>query len=261
MALRSMAPSLSSLADISGRIGGASTGLLNDVLSFVFPPECVVCEKRLADLERYYCDACRDLAEDLSVPLCPSCRSGLLDLRRGCSVCRGCSPISALWACGVFDRFYRPIVHAVKYQGLLPIARMMAGLLASRISESIHRPIIDLLVPVPLHWTRKRERGFNQSLIIACELASRLGLPVAKNALRRVRKTLDQTGLSAQARITNVKGAFRVREFEVLARKRVLLVDDVTTTGATLNEAAGELRKAGCRNVFAAVIAVASYGK
>ena len=238
----------------------ASGVILNDLLNFIFPPECIVCENRLVDDERYFCATCRNLADDILFPVCPECRTEVTDLRTGCRNCKGTNPISVLWTCGTFDQFYRPVVHGIKYEGLLPLVSMMSEIIFSRLTETLGSSFIDAIVPVPLHWTRLRERGFNQSEQIADELGRQLDQPVLSNALKRVKKTLDQTGLSAQARIENMKGAFKIKDAGAVAGKRILLIDDVTTTGATLNEAAGELRRAGCRNVFAAVIAMASYG-
>ncbi len=244
----------------SARLPGVSTGILSDLLDFIFPPECIVCEKRLSGKEAYYCEACRAVADDIHHPICPGCRNGVAEVHAGCKSCKGCNPISMLWTCGSFDQFYRPVVHGIKYQGLLPLAIAMAEILASRIGEFSDRRIFDFIVPVPLHWTRRRQRGFNQSSVVAYELAKRLHLPVVTDVLKRVKRTLDQTGLSAEERVWNMHGAFTARTTEAIAGKRALLIDDVTTTGATLNEAARELRAAGCKNVFAAVIAIASYG-
>jgi ComF family protein len=162
-----------------------------------------------------------------------------------------------LWACGVFDSFYRAVVHGLKYDGLLPLAKDVGGVLAERFSAYDNIPKIDAIVPIPLHWTRKRQRGFNQSELIAKVLGERLQLPVSSKILERIRKTLDQTGLSAKERVENMRGAFAAGSRLDMTGQRVLLVDDVTTTGATLFEAAKVLREAGCRDVYAAVIAVA----
>ncbi len=252
--------STTSIASVTYKAIKASNAILNDLLNFIFPPECIVCENRLAENERYFCTTCRNLADDIRFAVCLECRTEITDLRIGCSNCEGTNPISILWACGTFDQFYRPVVHGIKYEGLRPLVSMMSEIIFSRLDETPGSTIIDAIVPVPLHWTRLRERGFNQSEQIADEVGRRLDLPVLAHALKRVKKTLDQTGLSAQARIENMKGAFKIRNADAVAGKRILLIDDVTTTGATLNEAAGELRRAGCRNVYAAVIAMASYG-
>jgi ComF family protein len=241
---------------ISKRALGAVRTLADDLLRFVFYPECIVCEKPLASGELYYCEKCRDLAMHTEPPMCPVCR-GEIDVSRLKAGCRCESPISVLFACGVFDTFYRAVVHGLKYDGLLPLARHTGEVLAERLAGIDKSPRIDVIVPIPLHWTRRRQRGFNQSELIAKVLGERLQIPVSSRMLERIRKTLDQTGLSAKERVENMRGAFSMGRHSDVEGLQVLLVDDVTTTGATLFEAAGVLRAAGCRNVFAAVIAVA----
>lgn len=240
-------------------VKSVAKGLLNDLLDFVFPPECLVCECRLARNEHFFCDKCRELADDIEYSICPSCRGEIEKVKVGCRSCRDRNPITVIWACGSFDQFYRPIVHGIKYHSLIPLARVMSDMIVSRIDQAEAFRLLDVIVPIPLHWTRQRDRGFNQSEMLANELGESLGIPVFPKALTRIRKTLDQTGLSAEARLENMKGAFRVKNADQIVKKRALLVDDVTTTGATLNEAARVLRDAGCRNVYAAVIAVASH--
>lgn len=240
-------------------VKSVARGLFNDILDFIFPPECLVCECRLAGHERFFCEECRELADDIEYSICPSCRGEIEQVKVGCRSCRGGNPITALWACGSFDQFYRPIVHGIKYHSLIPLTRIMSDIIVSRIDKAEARRFLDVAVPIPLHWTRQRDRGFNQSEILANELGKSLDIPVLTKALTRIKKTLDQTGLSAEARLENMKGAFQVKNADEIAKRRVLLVDDVTTTGATLNEAARVLRDSGCRNVYGAVIAVASH--
>jgi len=231
--------------------------MADDILRFIFFPECIVCEKPLSREEAYFCEKCHALAMETSEPMCPVCRGEIVHGRRSCSECESESSFSILWGCGVFDSFHRAIIHGIKYEGLLPLASMAAETLAERLEKRSHLPRVDWIIPIPLHWTRRRQRGFNQSELIAKSLGEQLGLPVSLKALERVRKTLDQIGLSAKERVENMRGAFATGSRIDLSGQTVLLVDDVTTTGATLNEAAKELRNAGCKNVFAAVIAVA----
>lgn len=234
------------------------SGLIDDLLRFVFHPECLLCGKPLSRVQEYFCEECRASAEEMQKPLCPLCRAEIDDASVGCKSCVEREPISILWTCGLFDDFHRSLVHAIKYSGLTPLAVEMGVSIADRIAATGKVPRIDVIVPVPLHWTRKKKRGFNQCDCIAEGVAISLGIAVSTRALSRKRRTLDQTGLSSQERIRNMQGAFEARRAEDVRGKRVLLIDDVTTTGATLNEAAEALRLAGCRNVYAAVIAVAS---
>ncbi|MFH1892692.1 MAG: ComF family protein [Candidatus Zixiibacteriota bacterium] len=242
---------------IAKRAAVLAKSMADDILRFIFFPECIVCEKPLSRQEAYFCEKCHDLAMETPEPMCPICRGEIAVGRRSCRECESESSISILLGCGVFDSFHRAIVHGIKYEGLLPLVTIAAETLAERLEKQSHLPSVDWIVPIPLHWTRRRQRGFNQSELIANSLGEKLGLPVSLRVLERVRRTLDQTGLNAKERVENMRGAFATCSRIDLSGRTILLVDDVTTTGATLNEAAKELRKAGCKNVFAAVIAVA----
>jgi ComF family protein len=133
----------------------------------------------------------------------------------------------------------------------------MGRKLAESMMHEGKRPAIDLIVPIPLHWTRHRQRGYNQSFIISSPIGNAISVPVMDDIMYRKRRTRDQTGLSAAERALNLRGAFALRKSDAVIGSRVLLVDDVTTTGATLSEAAKTLLEAGCRSVTAAVVAAA----
>jgi ComF family protein len=156
-----------------------------------------------------------------------------------------------VFAYGVFEEPLRELVHLFKYGGVTALARPLGRLL--RLAVPRDRGF-DLIVPTPLHWRRRWTRGYNQAMLLARELAPALGLkPV--NALRRTRATSTQAGLSRTARRANVAGAFVVRDPSRIHGRRVLLVDDVMTTGATLRACAAALKRAGARSVSIAVLA------
>jgi ComF family protein len=141
------------------------------------------------------------------------------------------------------------VVHELKYAG----RRRAAGRLAEALLEDAAvRTLVetsDVLVPVPLHPRRLRERGFNQSALLACEISRRAGMPTCPEALVRRLDTVPQTGLSAAARRRNVREAFAVRRRASVAGRTVTLVDDVFTTGATALACARQLAQAGAREV------------
>ena len=149
----------------------------------------------------------------------------------------------------------REAVHALKYHGRHGVAATLAALLAPAVASLLQEG--DLLVPVPLHPTRERARGYNQAAILASELQYLLPVEVAPAALRRTRATADQTALSAVQRAANVRGAFTAQA-DVVSGRRVWLLDDVYTTGATLRAGARAMRDAGAREVRGAVVAIAS---
>lgn len=159
-----------------------------------------------------------------------------------------------LRACGYFEGPLRDAVHRLKFSNERYLARPLAGLMASTWRYS---PLpAELLLPVPLYPDRLAERGYNQSALLAREAGRLLGLPILESSLRRVRDTPPQMGLPRAQRLVNLEGAFVCSEDGVRGR-RVCLVDDVTTTGATLGACAAALREVGAKAVYALVLAKA----
>ncbi|GAX62065.1 amidophosphoribosyltransferase [Candidatus Scalindua japonica] len=134
----------------------------------------------------------------------------------------------------------------------------LATPLASLLVNLLHQEVIgeiDLIVPVPLHWKKKQERGFNQSELMAKEISKKLSIPISINNLHRVKNTLSQTQLSRSQRQKNVKDAFKIKNPEIFIKKNVLLVDDVLTTGITASECAKSLKNTGTSKVFLIALA------
>jgi ComF family protein len=154
-----------------------------------------------------------------------------------------------------FDEISRALVHALKYADRLDLAPMMGRWIAHAGRELLAEA--DALVPVPLHWRRLWARRFNQSAMLAAAISSQTGVPVAANALKRVKPTVQQFGLSRTERAANVQGAFRVppEGKAAVTRRHLVLIDDVLTTGATLDGCARALLRAGAANVDVLVFA------
>jgi ComF family protein len=198
------------------------------------------------------CDACWNRVLPLTPPLCDACGDPLPTWRTisvpiaRCARCRRAPrQVTCVRAVGAYEGALRGIVHALKYDGRRSIAPSLAALMRQR-----GRAVLagaDAVVPVPLHPSRRRERGFNQ----AADLAAHLGLPVSE-ALRRVRATTPQTELPASRRHRNVRGAFRpTAAVAALRACIVVVVDDVSTTGATLEACARALKEGGVGEVRA----------
>lgn len=152
-----------------------------------------------------------------------------------------------------FEGVVRKAVHQFKYRGVTALAPLLGDLLAHGLAR---RPAeADVLIPVPLFADRLRERGYNQALLLAQQLADRLSLPVAENTLVRTRRTTPQVKLSARERRANLRGAFACPNHEQVAGRKVLVIDDVTTTGATLRACADALAAAGATRVMGVVVA------
>ncbi len=222
-------------------------GPLDGLLNLFFPPRCAACGRAGA----WLCRACLAEVEWILPPLCPRCGQPL----PGGAQCpsRGRHPRqldglrSAAWHAGPL----RLAIHRFKYRG----QRVLAPYLATILVQAWRRdpPPADLLVPVPLHARRLRERGYNQALLLAQALGHEAGLPVDAAALQRIRHTPPQVNLDAAQRLANVAGAFACHR--ALQDRAVCLVDDICTTGATLEACASALRQAGARSVWAYTVA------
>ncbi len=224
--------------------------LVDPVLAVVFPSECPACGRLLVQVGRGpLCEPCwqalprhRALVCGCGLPLaaglsaCPRCRRGHQVFAAGCSL-------------GPYEGPLRVVIHELKFSG----RRRAAGRLAAALLEdaAVRRLVAtsDVLVPVPLHPRRVRERGFNQAALVAQELARRADRACCPDALVRRLDTVPQAGLSAAARRRNVRAAFAVRRKASVAGRTVTLVDDVVTTGATALACGRELVAAGAREV------------
>jgi ComF family protein len=221
----------------------------NDLLHFIAPSLCPACDAPLAVAERRYCGACRASLEPAPFP-----RDIFVELA-------GRFPgdelaISAIASLYTFeaDGPVQRLIHALKYRGCYEIGVELGGELAGALRMFREFETFDIIVPVPLHRARRRERGYNQAEAIGRGISRRMGdLPVGM-VLARARHTVSQTTLGAGARHANMAGAFSFAGGDV-RDLTVLLCDDVCTTGATLNACAERLLGAGARKVLAATAA------
>ena len=228
------------------------------ILGVLLAPRCLACDAALErPLSGPVCAACWAAIAFLTPPLCDACGAPLPSWRTvshaaiRCPRCRRHpGTVDRAATVGPYDGSLRTLVHALKYDGRRSLAPPLARLMADAGRHLVEGS--DYVIPVPLHVTRRRARGFNQ----AADLAANLGRNVIP-ALRRVRRTIPQTGLSAGRRRRNMRNAFAMaRGHEARIRSRtVLLVDDVVTTGATLEACARVLKASGAREVRALTVA------
>lgn len=228
---------------------------LHGLLDFLLPRACPACRSLLRDSTTAdFCQDCLLGIIPITPPFCPCC--ALPYVTQGgenhlCELClRHPPPFSVAHVAGLFDEELRQLVHRFKYDGQFHLDQALGRLLAQALPEGI---AADLIVPVPLHPTRLRERSYNQALLLARLVGKRLGKPVPPRLLRRIRATPPQQGLTAEARRRNLKGAFALSG--ELHGERVLLIDDVLTTGATVRECSRVLLDGGAAEVQVAVLA------
>lgn len=225
------------------------------ILELLFVPHCAACDVRVAS-DTPLCDSCAISLYETG-PACPRCAnptSGPAAVL--CARCRTAPPpFAAAHAAYRYGGELAVALRRLKYQGRVDVARSLAPLLAPALHQAAAG--MDALVPMPLHWRRMWARGFNQTTALLAHAGRDLPIPVDTRSVRRVRATAAQSGLSARRRRDNVAGAFAVppRRKPHLTGKRILLVDDVMTTGATMAACARALLDAGAREVVAFCVA------
>ncbi len=226
----------------------------------VFGRRCAMCSVDLPETQVLPLRLCHGCESQLCLPLpplCPKCGSRYPQGQTPAEDCSRCRkrklPFREMVCLGMYDGKLREAILKAKHARNQPLAAALAELLYNKRREKLLSLECDLVVPIPMHWRRRWLRGVNHTETQAAELGARLGLPV-KHALRRVIATEPQGGLSASARRKNIRGAFRKRFRFKVKDARILLVDDIVTTGATCTEAARSLRRAGAASVDIAVI-------
>lgn len=236
-------------------------GWYRQALRFVLPVECLSCGTTLgADPVPFFCTDCWQTIHPLQHPACALCDQPFVSPAataytpdHHCHDCQTRPPaFQRAWTLFPYRSPLREAICSFKYRGKQTMAKPLARLMISALPGDID---IDMIIPVPLHPSRLREREFNQSLLLADQLSRHLARPVSAATLVRITATDPQTTLPRQARLQNLRKAFAVRRPENLKEKRILLVDDVFTTGTTLHECAKALRQAGSGPVFALTLA------
>jgi ComF family protein len=229
------------------------------LFQLIFPDECRVCGEPLRDVSRIpVCGACLRQPTAIAADYyCADCKTPFLnrfplDQQGRCSLCRlGLTGFDTVYTFGSYEDTLRTLIHLFKYNQVRPLARPLGALVARAIPRE-HR--FDLIIPMPLHWKKRWSRGYNQSELLAKEVSRRWGVPV-KKMVRRVKATAAQAGLSNSKRRLNVRGAFQIRKGANLKGLRVLLIDDVLTTGSTASACASVLKRAGASHVAVAAVA------
>jgi len=230
------------------------TRFFDDVLDVAYPPVCFCCDTFIERKKALVCDSCWNRAVQFDYPFCANCRE-VLEKNPSCPQCSGeySLPVFAL---GHFTEPLNEIIHRFKYYGYKKLADDLAGRILDMYLNQLKWLKIDTIVPIPLHSYREKNRGFNQAALLTDIIGRGLGVRVDRNSLVRIKRTRDQTRLNPRQREENVKGAFRVMN-DSLANIRVMIVDDVITTGATIREAHKMIDKADAKVVAYCVTAVA----
>jgi ComF family protein len=237
---------------------------LQGIKELVFPDNCFLCRSYLhSSHQKQLCDQCLSSLPMNRAPFCLQCSRHLsVFTEQGlCSSCLSSSPLAldnATCAC-LYEEPLPDLLYAFKYHGKTHLRKLFSRLLIEHI-DTYHLPIhqFDLIIPIPLHPTRLRERGFNQAALLSAALAQHYQRPHRTDILIRTKLTPSQTQYQAKQRWTNVHDAFRINSFTDIADKHVLIVDDLITTAATVNAASACLKNNGAAYVGALSLAITS---
>jgi len=227
--------------------------VLKSLLDLFFPPQCFSCNKRI-DKELVLCEKCADELSYIKENSCIFCnretKEGLI-----CEECKQEYPFDEVVSAYTFNLPLQRMIHHFKYNEFKRIGTFLGNSLADRISKYPFYSSIDYILPVPLHKTKKRFRGFNQSEIIARALSVKLNIPILKNVVKRKKFTQTQTKLKKHEREKNVANAFQVKKFGTIKNKSLLLVDDVLTTGSTMKSIALLLKENLAKHIYVCTLA------
>ncbi len=238
--------------------------LIEELVSALFPRACPLCRSAVMEERAAFCPACLAGFETIPEPVCPRCGAplepgGTEPQGALCAACLAEGPDRSLplsvRSLALYAGNVREAILRVKFGKQRPVARSLGLYIIEQFPRFFPADAFDLILPVPLHPIRLREREFNQSVLLARPLAGRLRIPLELDAAVRVRHTPPQSALTEADRRRNLGGAFRVRRPERIRGRSILLLDDVYTTGATLEELARTLLSAGARKVSAITLA------
>ena len=210
-------------------------------ITFLYPAECRVCKEFLgATTIPYICDTCWQDIHFVEPPWCDIC--GMPNINGLCDACAITPPrYGKLRSIAFYQTTLQQAIHSFKFEKKKVLARHLIQLINTRIPSDCRIAEYDFILPVPIHKKRQQERGFNQATLLANGIAKTEGVPVLRDTLVRHRHTVAQSSLDREARQQNLIGAFTIRNRDIIRGKRLLIFDDVFTTGATIREAVSEL--------------------
>lgn len=229
--------------------------ILKSFLDVIFPPACYVCG-RSASSEYGLCETCLGQITPILPPFCPKCGK---HIENGMHVCRECtllkSRVERAWSSSSYTDTIKHCIHLFKYKGYTGLADILSDTMATFIRKNRIENIADIITAVPMHPSKKRERPYNHAEILARGLSRKFAIPVDCKNLKKIRWTSSQSELDREKRLQNVRDSFAVTDRNAFSGKGVLLVDDVYTTGATINECAKSLLGAGANKVYSLTLA------
>ncbi len=228
----------------------------------LYPQICAGCGKELAQSDTPICPDCFHRLRPFTPPLCPRCGAPLHQpLAPGIKQCRYCPDTPHFFdrlhsVYSYKDQIVKNLIHSLKFDYQTRLAIPLSKMLLDGFLYHYAREPLDAIVPVPLHKSRYREREFNQAALLSQGIAEKTNLPIREDIVFRIRRTPPQTALQPQQRIKNLEGAFVPESVNAARGLRVLIIDDVMTTGATINAVSSALRQAGAQTIYGLTLAL-----
>ena len=220
------------------------------VVNMAFPRRCPVCDEIIVMGEGLICSSCRSKPQYIREPRCRRCGKQLAG--EAVQFCRDCMQRRHAYDYGYALYDYQSMkksIYRFKYGKRSEYAKFYAGDIYEKLSDEIQMMGAEAIIPIPVHVSRKRSRGYNQAELIAAELSRLTGIKMYEKLVRRIKKTVPQKELTIQERQNNLKKAFNIST-NVVKLNKVILVDDIYTTGSTLDAVAMELKRHGVKAVY-----------
>lgn len=222
------------------------------ILQLLFPPGpyCYFCGSSLKSWEVYWCSRCKKEISNHKGLQCRKC-ARFITGGEMCSFCQKDNyPFTVARSAGLYDGKLKEALQEFKFRGKRSLAKPLGRLLALEAIKDERFLEADLIIPVPMHRVKLAQRGYNQSELLAKEVAVKLGIPFEKDVLVKIRHTADMVGLGREERSKNLQGAFFVQDHNIVLQKSILLIDDIFTTGFTALSCSETLLKAGAKKVL-----------
>ncbi|MDP8212994.1 MAG: ComF family protein [Candidatus Zapsychrus exili] len=236
--------------------------LLKGLTSLVYPPNCLICKQYIStqSFGGMLCTHCKNSVKFNIPTFCLKCSRYLGKKIKYplCKECRQKKPyFDFVWGCCLYEDPIKKLIHKFKYNQRTVLRYLFFELILSFISKyNLDIAQFDTIVPVPLFSTRLRERGYNQSYLLANEISKHFNINISRNSLIKIKNTTPQALLTEKERWTNTQGAFRIKSPDKFKGKAVLIIDDLLTTGATVSEIALTLKESGAQTVAALTLAI-----
>lgn len=231
--------------------------LKEELINILYPRTCPICGKILKINNLQICVECKKKLKYIYEPACKKCGKQILLEEQ--EYCYDCFKKNHKYTRGIalcsHDEWIRKSIYNFKYNNKREYAKIYANEIVLRYKNKIENWNADVLIPIPLHKSKMRSRGFNQAEDLCRELSKQLHIPMLKNCVKRVKKTLPQKELNDKERINNLKKAFKIDTIDVKS-KRVILIDDIYTTGATIDSVAEVLGNCGVNEIYFITISI-----